>query len=213
MLKRYVDDVNTVVQALKPGTKYNATEEKLEIVEEKVEDDHGKEVDKITMEVFGEVANSVDPDIEVEIDYPSKNEGRMMPILDMKMSMNQQNEVVYMFYRKPQCNKFTMMERSALPDKVKRSTMTNEALRRLLCCSPELEEHKRIEVMEEYAKMLRRSGYSEKFRFEVISDAVQGFQKMVKRENEGGQPVNRPKDFEEERGKEDKVVQERTTRY
>ena len=35
MLKRYVDDVNTVVQALKPGTKYNATEEKLEIVEEK----------------------------------------------------------------------------------------------------------------------------------------------------------------------------------
>ena len=82
---------------------------------------------------------------------------------------------MYMFYRKPQCNKFTMMERSALPDKVKRSTMTNEALRRILCCSPELEEHKKIEVMEEFAKMLRRSGYSEKFRFEVISDAVQGF--------------------------------------
>ena len=77
-------------------------------------------------------------------------------------------------------------------------------MRRLLCCSPELEEHKKIEVMEEFAKMLRRSGYSEKFRFEVISDAVQGYQKMVKRENEGGQPVNRPKDFEEERGKEDK---------
>ena len=66
-------------------------------------------------------------------------------------------------------------------------------MRRLLCCSPELEEHKKIEVMEEFAKMLRRSGYSEKFRFEVISDAVQGYQKMVKRENEGGQPVNRPR--------------------
>ena len=76
--------------------------------------------------------------------------------------------------------------------------MTNEALRRLLCCSPELEEHKKIEVMEEYAKMLRRFGYSEKFRFEVISDAVRRYQKMVKRENEGGQPVNRPKDFEVE---------------
>ena len=125
------------------------------------------------MRVFGEVANAVDPNIEVEIDFPSKNADRMMPILDMKMSMNQQNEVVYMFHRKPQCNKFTMMERSALPERVKRSTMTNEALRRLLCCSPELEEHKKIEVMEEFAKMLRRSGYSEKFRFEVISDAVQ----------------------------------------
>jgi len=46
MLKRYVDDVNTVVQALKAGTNYNATEKKLEIVEEKVEHDHGKEVDR-----------------------------------------------------------------------------------------------------------------------------------------------------------------------
>ena len=76
--------------------------------------------------------------------------------------------------------------------------MTNEALRRLLCCSPELEEHKKIEVMEEFAKMLRRSGYSEKFRFEVISDAVQGYQKMAKREKEGGRSISRPKDFEVE---------------
>ena len=45
MLKRYVDDANTVLQALRPGTKYNQTEEKLEIVEEKVEGDQGKEID------------------------------------------------------------------------------------------------------------------------------------------------------------------------
>ena len=53
--------------------------------------------------------------------------------------------------------------------------------------------------MEEFARMLRRSGYPEKFRFEVISDAVRGYQKMVKREEEGGQPVDRPKDFEVEK--------------
>ena len=54
----------------------------------------------------------------------------MMPILDMKMAINEEQEIEYMFHRKPQSNKFTMMARSALPDKVKRSTMTNEALRR-----------------------------------------------------------------------------------
>ena len=111
---------------------------------------------------------------------------------------------MYMFYRKPQCNKFTMMERSALPDKVKRSTMTNEALRRILCCSPELEEHKKIEVMEEFAKMLRRSGYSEKFRFEVISDAVQGYQKMVKREKEGSQSTDQKTSRWYKEGKENR---------
>ena len=46
--------------------------------------------------------------------------------------------------------------------------MTNEALRRLLCCSANLEEPKRIKVMEDYARMLKRSGHSERFRHKVI---------------------------------------------
>ena len=211
MLKRYVDDLNTVVNGVKPGTKYNDAEEKLEIVEDKVETDQGKEVDEITMAVFGEIANTIDPNIEVEIDYPSRYEDLMMPILDMKMSMNRQNEVVYMFHKKPQSNKFTMMARSALPDRVKRSTMTNEALRRLLCCSQNLEENKKVEVMEEFARMLRRSGYPEKFRYEVISDAVRGYQNMVKREEEGGQPVDRPANFEVEKRRKRK--EEKRTRW
>ena len=99
----------------------------------------------------------------------------------MKMAINNENEVKYMFYRKPQSNKFTMMARSALSSRVKRATMSNDALRRLLCCSPNLEEHKKVKVMEEYARMLKRSGYSQKFRHEIISDAVQGFENMKKR--------------------------------
>ena len=123
----------------------------------------------------------------------AKHDDKMMPILDMKMAINEEQEIVYMFYRKPQSNKFTMMARSALPQKVKRSTLTNEALRRLLCCSPNLEEQKKVEVMEEYARMLRRSGYTERFRHEVISDAVQGYKTMQRRELEGGRPVDRPR--------------------
>ena len=197
MLKRYVDDLDTVVIGVKPGTRYNATDDKLEVVEDQIESDMEKEVDEITMKVFGEIANSVEPNIEVEIDYPSKHDDKMMPILDMKMAINSEGEVEYMFHRKPQSNRFTMMARSALPLKVKRSTLSNEALRRLLCCSPNLEEHKKTEVMEEYARMLKRSGYSERFRHEIISDAVQGFKNMQKREEEGGQPVDRPRNYDE----------------
>ena len=198
MLKRYVDDLNTVVIGVKPGTRYNELEEKLEIVEDQVENDQEKEIDEITMNVFGAIANSIEPNIEVEVDYPSKYEDKMMPILDMKMAINNENEVEYMFYRKPQSNKFTMLARSALSSRVKRATMSNDALRRLLCCSPNLDEHKRVEVMEEFARMLKRSGYSQKFRYEVISDAVQGYKNMQKREQDGGQPVDRPRDYDEE---------------
>ena len=45
--------------------------------------------------------DTIDPSIEVEVDYPSKYEDKMMSILDMKMKMNSTNEVVYCFHRKP----------------------------------------------------------------------------------------------------------------
>ena len=149
------------------------------------------------MNIFGEVANSIDPDIDVEIDFPSKHPSKMLAILDMEMGMLD-NKVQYKFYRKPMANKYTMMANSAVSDKVKRSTMTNEALRRLWCCSSNLEEYKKVEVMENYARLLKRSGYSERFRPEVISDAIRGHQKVLQEASEGRRPMNRPRGFQEE---------------
>ena len=53
---------------MKSGTKHNAVEEKLEGIKEQVGLD---EEDEITMRVFGKNANSKDPSIDVETDYPS----------------------------------------------------------------------------------------------------------------------------------------------
>ena len=186
---------------------HNHVEEKLETVEEMIEEDEGKEVDELTMEVFKQVADSVDENIEVEVDFPSKNEDKMMPILDMKMKMNRDNQVVYKFYRKPQSNSRVMMARSALSDKQKRSTMSSEAMRRLMCCSPNLDNRERDKVMEDFALLMKRSGYKERFRYEVISDALRGYAKRVKEDEEGRRPLNRPKRYQEDqrrRSKEDK---------
>ena len=118
MLKRYVDDLNTVVIGVKAGTRYNPTEDKLEVVEDQVEADLNKEVDERTMAVFGEIANSIEPSIKVEIDFPSKYEDKMMPILDMKMAINEEQEVKYMFHRKPQSNKGRWVVRRCLEKQV-----------------------------------------------------------------------------------------------
>ena len=184
MIKRYVDDLNAVMKALRPGTVYKSVKERLEVRKDKAEEDQGREEDKITMEVFKDIANSIDKSIKVEVDFASKHEDGMMPILDMKMSIKE-NMVVYKFFKKPQSNKFIRMARSALPDKIKRSTLTNEAMRRLHCCSPNLAKEIRNEVMEDFAKLLRRSGCSERFRHEVISDAMRGYEKRVEEERRG----------------------------
>ena len=98
MIKRYVDDLNAILTALGPGVRYNQVEGKLEVVQELVEDDMRREKDDLTMAVFGEIANAIDPNIEVEIDFPSKHPSKMLAILDMEMCMIK-NKVHYMFYR------------------------------------------------------------------------------------------------------------------
>ena len=52
--------------------------------------------------------------------------------------------------------------------------------------------------MEDYARLLRRSGYSERFRHEVISDAIRGHQKLLQEVVEGKRPLYRPRGFQEE---------------
>ena len=65
----------------------NAIEEKLEVIEEQVDEERGK--DEVTMGVFGENTNSKDPIIEVEIEYnPSKYEDKKMPILAISLAMS-----------------------------------------------------------------------------------------------------------------------------
>ena len=70
-------------------------------------------------------------------------------------------------------------------------------MRRLLCCSKNLNPSTRDEIMEDFARMLKRSGYAERFRHEVISDALRGYQKKLQIEAEGGRPVDRPRDYQE----------------
>ena len=99
------------------------------------------------------------------------------------------------------------MANSALSHRVNRSTITNEARRRLLCCSSNLDEEVKIGVMEDFARTLKRFGYSERFRHETISDAVRGHQKLVEVEAAGGRPVDRLKEFQPQarmRGREEK---------
>ena len=53
------------------------------------------------------------------------------------------------------------------------------------------------------------SGYTEKFRLEVIKAGVEGFEKMIKVEEAGGRPVNRPRTWETDRRQEKKQLKKR----
>ena len=103
---------------------------------------------------------------------------------------------MYEHYRKPMANPLGMMECSAMPVKVKRTTLTQGVIRIQRNTSKQLPKETVVKHLDEFSASMKASGYSERFRLEVIKSGLEGFERMTKVEEEGGRPVNRPRTWE-----------------
>ena len=63
-----------------------------------------------------------------------------MPILDIAVKA-EENQISYIFYKKPVSNHLVMLERSAMPPQMKRSSLVQEGMRRLCNTRPMLHCH------------------------------------------------------------------------
>ena len=66
--------------------------------------------------------------------------------------------ILYEHYRKPMANPLVMMECSAMPTKVKRTTLTQEVVRILRNISKELPEETATKHLSEFSSRMKASG-------------------------------------------------------
>ena len=92
-----------------------------------------------------------------------------------------------------------------MPEKVKRTTLTQETIRILRNCHPDLPWTKKVRHLNELTERMRDSGYNERLRKEVIESGLMGYQKMVDVERNGGRPVNRLRSINQIQRKKDKM--------
>ena len=94
-----------------------------------------------TAETIVAVANSIDSNIQLTWDIPEKNNTKRMPVLDLEIwveEMDGTEKVLHSFYKKKVASPYTILKRSALSYSVKKSTLLQEALRRLGAVSKHL---------------------------------------------------------------------------
>ena len=87
---------------------------------------------------------------------PSAN--KKLPILDLQCWMEKihiTNQVYYEFYRKPMSNRQLMMSQSAMPEKVKRITLTQETIRILRNCHLDLPWKDKFVHLNEFTERMR----------------------------------------------------------
>ena len=176
LYKRYVDDVNVVID---PPLQDN---EDVDINEER---------DARTMKMFKDIGDTIHRSIKLEVDYPTNHEDGKVPILDLKIWVNDEGVVLYEHYMKPISSRFTVHERSAITMSTKRQILTQDALRVLLNCSESLPWLERIKHLQQYENRMQYSGYKPKMRYEVIDSAVKAYRKIQKEASDGVRPMYR----------------------
>ena len=195
--KRYVDDINILLRYIGHGYRYNETE----IVRdpESEEEDRNRNKDEVMMELMKEIGDSIHPSIQLTTDYPSKNQDEKIPILNLKVWMErnqeEQTNILYEHYRKEVSKKSTVHARSAMGIRQKRSILSQDLLTIMNNCSPLLGETRRKEHVNEYMKRLQFSGYDKEFRFDVYNAARNARQKIVQESTNVTRPLHQPKEW------------------
>ena len=202
--ERFKDDITIVAEALERGSKLMG--DKIIKDEEKKKLDSLKEDEEISMEIIQEVAESIDDIVKFTVDLPSKHENGKIAILDIEAKINKDegNRIEYEFYEKPSKNKRVILENSALPFKQKRTILTQECLRRLRNTMVDLGEETRNKHLDNYMLKLKNSGYSIKFRTDILDSALNAFEKIMKDDKEGIKPLFRDREWNKEERAKDK---------
>ena len=97
------------------------------------------------------------------------------------------------FYEKPTNSNLVILANSALSFKVKRTVFTQECLRRLRNTSLSLGPDVANKFLSKYMLKLKDSGYSQKFRAEIIRSAKNAFNLQSQNDRKGIRPLFRDK--------------------
>ena len=212
LCKVYVDDGNMATSALPPGARL-MEDGIIRVVEDKVVSDLAIPTDIRTSEIIKDIGNTISPFIKLTVDCPSLNPSLdcWMPLLDLCVRI-EDNTIVYKFYKKAVSNPVLMRQDSAMPDRIKRNALVQEGMRRLRNTKRELPWELKVEILSEFSHKLMVSGYNDRFRYEVISAAVIGYERQCERADSGGTPLHRPWSYERE-ARTKKKLMTKTTWY
>ena len=93
---------------------------------------------------------------------------------------------------------------SAMPPDMKRTVLTQELLRVMLRCSPRLGWNIVVDHLNGMMKRMQFSGHNQTYRAQILKSALAAYDKIVRKDAEGIEPMYRPKDWNRETREEDK---------
>ena len=181
---RYVDDIRTLLRALKMGCRWTGS--CLEYRDEWKYEDEARNISPTqkTSEVLHSIMNSLYTNLNFTMETGDDFDGGKLPTLDMQLWM-EGGKVMYKFYEKPMAAKTVIQKLSALSENSKVASLSQEVIRRMKNTSEQLQIVDRVEVIDMFSGKLMASGYSREQTARIITAGLRGYEKARKRDQEG----------------------------
>ena len=107
-----------------------------------------------------------------------------LPCLDLKV-WTHGNEILHVFYKKPMSSPYTIMADPAISMSMKRNTILQEGLRRLRNHSTFIPWEVKAECLSKFSNTLRVSGYSSRFRYNILKGIIDRYLSMLDQTKQG----------------------------
>ena len=172
----YVDDVRFLTSIIEKGRRWDAKKKIFDMKKEWLEEDQKVKTsdEKRTATELRKVMNSIFSNIQFTLEIPEDFLDGRLPTLDFacwleeggsKNEMDHQEDpeaecdcrqdhgegrqkIIYSFYEKPMNSPFSILERSALPESTKMSSLTQEVVRRMANTSEDVPQEERNQIVE-----------------------------------------------------------------
>ena len=166
----YVDDFTGVHKDIPKGIRYDKDRNILVTSTQFMDEDTNIPDDQRTFKLLSNIANSIDRDLQFTFDVPSLNPNNRVPIMDLESWIDlsipeyPHGKILFSHYVKPRASNLVLQKESAMSMSMLRTILTQEGIRVLLNCHPDLPPEEVGHKMTGLMQKLRNAGWGERFR-------------------------------------------------
>lgn len=129
--------------------------------------------------------NAINPDLQFTVETGEDYQDGWLPTLDFKIKVID-GQIVHTYFEKPMKSQLVLMERTAMGEQQKYQILSNELIRRLSKISPKIWKKEKIDIVDQFTRQLKNSGYGRKEARQAIISGIVGYErKCAKRRKDG----------------------------
>ena len=188
---RYMDDVRVWLRGIRLGWRWLEGQLRYKRSWRQEEEAGGLTMLGKTTEVLKGMMNSICSWLEFTMETEEMFDG-VLPTLDLELWVSESNKILYSFFEKSMVSKMVLHKRSAMPEGIRRATLNQEMVRRMLNTSEDVDDTKRVKIVDDYAQKMVNSEYTIEEARNVIVAGLKGYERLLSLSKDKKNPKWKP---------------------